>query len=264
MTVDDYVNALAVELRDQPRSVRRRETKDLREHLEELPPDALAGLDEPAAYAREYRAQRGFRTKKFIGTWRLLSRPEQLAGVVFVVLLVAVVVIPTTIAHYQPVTADVQFGGPDAVSPVTQDNAEVFQYRDNGIVRIGIVFDNTGRLGAKITGIAPQPELSALKLVGIGVLKSPDCCASQFAHPARFPVSIPAGQTRAVVLEFRMAKCEYYLKHDSVGYSQLTFPITVFGVHHVLTAQVVPPIFIDMPGPSTPACPRHRPPELEP
>ena len=71
MNVDDYVRALDVELRDQPRRVRRAEAVGLREHLGELPPGALDELDDPASYAGEYRAQRGLHWLAFHELWSI-------------------------------------------------------------------------------------------------------------------------------------------------------------------------------------------------
>jgi hypothetical protein len=254
--VDDYVRALERELRDQPRRVRRAEAVGLREHLGELPPGALDQLEPPLVYAREYRAQRALRARRVVGALRRVPVAGRIAIVALVVVIVASVAIPTWIAHYQPVTANVQFGGPDTVAPRQEHNADVFPYRDDGIIRVGIAFTNSGRFGATITGLNALPDRGGLKFVGIGVLKPPDCCASELAHPARFPVPMPAGTTRDVVVEFRMTNCEYYGKRDSVGYDHFSFPMTILGVHHLLVARLTTPMFIDMPGPNTRYCPR--------
>ena len=256
--VDDYVRALERELRDQPRGVRRAEAGDLREHLGELPPGALEGLPAPAIYAKEYRVQRDLRSGRVIGAMRRTSIGARIAIVVVVVAIAAAVTIPTWVAHYQPVTVGDQFGGPDVVSPRQEPGADVYPYRDEGIIRVGMAFTNSGRFDAKITGLTALPDLGGLRFVGIGVLKPPDCCASELAHPAHFPVRIPAGSTRDIVIEFRMANCEFYGRGDSVGFDQFSFPMTILGVHHLLIARLVKPIYIDMPGPLTQYCPRDR------
>jgi hypothetical protein len=256
--IDEYVSALQRELRDQPRRVRREEADRLREHLGELPRGALDQLEPPSAYAREYRAQRDLRVRRFVGAWRRESALFRTFTMVLPIVLIAAVAIPEWTAHYQPVTVGVQFGGPDAVSPRQEPGADVFPYRDEGIIRIGMAFTNSGRFDATVTGLAPLPDRGGLKFVGIGVVKPPACCASEFAHAAHFPVRIPAGATRDVVVELRMTNCEFYGRLDSVGYDQFSFPMTILGVHHVLVARLVPAIYIDMPGPLTRYCPRNR------
>jgi hypothetical protein len=258
MNVDDYVHALEFELRDQPRRVRRTEAADLREHLEELPDGTLARLDAPGRYAHEYRAQRNLRRRRIIGAWRGISRAGRIVIVALVIALVAAVAIPPWIAHYQPVTAGLQSGGPDTAPMRSEHDATVFSYRDGGIVRIGLKFDNPGRFDAEITGLEVQPYRGVLQLAGVRVTsRVQDCCAFELSRPARFPVRVPARATRWIMLEFRMTNCEFYGNGDSVGYDRFRFPMTILGVHHVVTAMLFgDKIFVDMPGQMTRYCPR--------
>jgi hypothetical protein len=98
------------------------------------------------------------------------------------------------------------------------------------------------------------------------ISRAQDCCAFGLSRPARFPVRVPARSTRWIMLEFRMTNCEWYgtagnkQGGDSVGYDRFRFPMTILGIHHVVTAPLFGEnkIFIDVPGQMTRYCPRKR------
>jgi hypothetical protein len=274
MRVDDYVNALELELCDQPRRVRRAEAADLREHLEELPDDALERLEPPAIYAHQYRRQRGLRTRKVRRTWRRMSRLVRVAMIALVFALLAAAIIPPWVTHYQPVTAGIFAGGPNGAPGHEEHDASVYEYRDGAVIRFDMEFRNSGRVDATITGFDDSPEFGVLKFAGLRVWEKypAGCCLPEKATPAQFPLRVPARSTRAIHLELRMTNCEYYSGLDpgdagSVGYHELRFPMKILGVHHVVTTPLSKPVFIDMPGPKTRYCPRADPldpPSLEP
>lgn len=267
MSIDDYVRALESELRDQPRSIRRIEATDLREHLEELPLGALDQLDAPDVYAHEYAAQLGLRRRRILGAWRRTSWPMRLLSVAIALVLVAAVTIPPWIAHYQPVTAEMFFGGPTTAPSRHEHDATVFSYRDGAIVRLGVGFHNSGGSEATITGFDDGPELGVLKLTGVRLIdRVEDCCSYTTSHPGHFPVRVPAYSSRWIMLELRMTNCEWYgnvgddVGGGNVGYDQLRFPMKILGVHHVVVAPLFgsAKIFVDLPGPLTTNCPRKR------
>jgi hypothetical protein len=266
-SVDTYVRALDAELRDQPRRVRRAEAVGLREHLEELPPGALDQLEPPDVYAHEYRAHRDLRTRRVIGALRRTSVVARIAIVVAVVALVAAVTVPPWVAHYQPVSVNVYLTSPGSVPQHTEHNDLVLSYRDNARIVLGMDVRNSGRYDATLTGYDDGPLLGVLKFAAIRVPRSEqDCCVWEAARPVRFPLRIPAHSTVMLMLELRMTNCEYYGSVggtdggvDSVGYSDVRFPMKTLGVHHTVVAPLGDQIFIDVPGPLTPTCPRNRP-----
>jgi hypothetical protein len=266
MSVDDYVHALETELCDQPRRVRRAEAADLREHLDELPADALDELEPPAIYARDYRAQRQLKPRKVRRTWRRTPMLLRIAFVAAVFVLIAAALIPPWVAHYQPVTANPFGGGPNGAPAHEEHDATVYSYRDGAAVRFDIEFHNPSRTDATITGFDDGPLLGVIKFASLRVWEQypAGCCLPEKATPAHFPLRLPAGSTRAIHLELRMTNCEYYggaesRGGDSVGYTQLRFPMKILGVHHVVTTVLPEPIWIDLPGPGTARCPRSRP-----
>jgi hypothetical protein len=161
-TIDDYVGALKRELRDQPGWIRRREATGLREHLDELPSEAIGQLQAPDLYAREYRTQLDLRTRRLDG-WRRASWPRRISIIAFVIALVAVVVIPPAIAHYQPVSINVYFGGPDNVPSHQDHDATVYSFREGGTIKLGMDIRNSGRFAATITSLEDAGELGPFR-----------------------------------------------------------------------------------------------------
>jgi hypothetical protein len=258
MNVDDYVRALDVELRDQPRHVRRAESSALREHLGELPAGALDELDDPASYAREYRAQRGLRTKKFIGAWRRFSWPQRTATFVVVVLLIAAVVIPTAIAHYQPITVNVDMsaGGSALSHQDPHGDGTIYEYREGATLTLGMEFANPSRFAATITSLPDVGELGPLQLQRVAISSIPYSFGTGEAATT-FPFRIPAHTSRTVLLTFRLSTCKFGAAGQSAGGSmgivQIFFTMKILGVHHSLVAPLTgfQKIWVDFPNHAT-------------
>ena len=186
-------------------------------------------------------------------------------AVLVVLVLVAVtacVGIPSLL-RYQPVEAGMFLEGPVGAPSHSEHNATVFAYRDGALVDVGVTFQNTSRFAATIEGFDDGPELSALKLKDVRVFDQypKDCCLPSAARVTHFPLDVQPHSTRAVVLELRMSNCEWASKGTSESWDQLTFPMTVLGVHHKVTLLLDSgqQIYVDMPGPRTPTCPRAQP-----
>jgi hypothetical protein len=265
--VDDYVRALERELRDQPRGVCRAEAADLREHLGELPPGALDGLSAPAAYAREYRAQRDLRSGRVVGALRRTSLVARVAIVLGVVVVAAAAIVPAGVAHYQPVSVDVFMTSPGPIPQHSEHDSLDLSYRDNAHLVLGMTIRNSGRFDASLTGYDDGPLDGVLKFVAIRQASVQRCCLWEQARPVRFPLRIPSHASVSIMLELRMTNCEYYgnvggdpYGGDSVGYSELRFPMKSLGVHHVVVAPLAgdQKLYVEMPGPLTKYCPRNR------
>jgi hypothetical protein len=254
-TVDDYVEALERELRDQPRSIRRREAAGLREHLDELPPDALARLDAPAPYAQEYRTQRDLRSRR-LAAWRRLSWPARVAIVAVAVALVVAIGVGTEAGHYQPLTVDVNFSRPGGISVHQVRDETVYSFREGGTLWLGMDVRNTGRFDATLTSLLDEGELGPMKLVAMGVSTPPHCCTAADTHATHFPIRVPAHSVRTVLLTFRLTTCKYGSANRgnggySAGIAQFFFTMKTLGVHHRIVVPF-PEFWIDVPNPLPP------------
>jgi hypothetical protein len=266
-TIDDYARALDRELRDQSRRVRRIEVAGLREHLGELPPDALGQLESPAAYVREYRAHRDLRSRPVLGRLRRTSIVTRIAVVAVVLVIIAAATIPPWAHHYQPLSIDVFLTSPGAIPQHGEKDDLVLAYRDNAHLVLGMTIKNSGPFDASLTSYDDGPLDGVLKFVAVRVASDRQCCLWQQALPARFPLRIPSHTSVMIMLELRMTNCEDYGNvggapngGGSVGYTDLRFPMKSLGVHHVVVAPLVgsQKLYIDMPGPLTKYCPRNR------
>jgi hypothetical protein len=168
-TVADYAQAMARELREQPRRVRRQHIASVREHLGELDEQALSTIEPPQQYARSYRAEHGFGRGGALAPWRRLSRMIKAAIVLTVVISVLAAATTVYAARSRLVLNPFLFS-PDRLHPLEMDHqplgGTIATYREGGTVVFGYLVENSGLLPITLM-TSEQLEEGLFRLVNV-------------------------------------------------------------------------------------------------
>jgi hypothetical protein len=210
MSVDEYVDAVRRELRDQPRAVRRTETAAVREHLDELPAEARADLGAPRDYAHAYRAGRGLRVYRVRYRWRAIPRAARVLIVAGALVTIVAVAGAIWLAHYRPADAQFEGFGPVQSSRVGVCTTVDFSDVDVCTVRTGDEFfiegaiANHSRFALDLVGL-PRSDYALIEPVVVRgapcdrAVRTADQCPAQ-----HFPIHVAAHHDALVVIEYRI------------------------------------------------------------
>jgi hypothetical protein len=154
-----------------------------------------------------------------------------------------------TAGHFAPVEDD-----PLDDDPTTHVATD---YVDGRRVTFAYAIHNGGRVGVTITGIGEQAKIELLGTLDVRVGQRL-ASGTSIRHTEPFHTfTLRAGETRDIVVHYRMHDCEWFTPGSGNGYERFTLTYRVLGLHRSVDLRT--PIRVDVKVPDDYVCPRERP-----
>lgn len=150
MTPDQYLRAVAAELRDLPWKQRRDLVSELRAHLAELPPGANE-METPAEYAANLREAAGLERRRGVIAFLRARRPLNVALVALALIVLGLAIGAVAwINSYQPIAYGDATQFPRDGRSTTGAPGVTVTFREGRPFIYGVTIENTGRFTVRI------------------------------------------------------------------------------------------------------------------